>query len=197
MLTQMPPAAHRLVFCRELMSCQSDEWSDTAEKSTLTMGFNCSPPKSEQQLNCMQQNQEVSRMGRLGKQVWKQRAFAHRSMSPFNINDFLFLFPVTERWFFFLIISQLHIKNLYHGMVVKIIQQWCIFTVILIPQDTLNLVFSCIKLSHKTYSKFEKTIQCSTPASKPANAIFLSKTHWWVWSCWVQCHKNNLLTIAL
>lgn len=61
-----------------------------------------------------------------------------------------------KRWCFFLIISQLHIKNLYRGIVVKIIQQWCIFTVILIPKDTLNPVFSCIKLSHQTYSEFER-----------------------------------------
>jgi len=63
----MPPVAKRLGFCRELRGCQRDEWSDTAEKPTLLTGFNCSHPKSKQQLSCMQQNQEASRTERPGK----------------------------------------------------------------------------------------------------------------------------------
>lgn len=111
---------------------------------------------------------------------------------------FFFLFPVTlvvrDDTYFFLIIPQLHIKNFYFVMVVKIIQQWCIFTVILIPKDKLNLIFSCIKLSHKTCSEFERLSNVAPTASKLPNVIYLSKTHWWVQSCWVQCRKNCLLT---
>jgi len=62
-------------------------------------------------------------------------------------------------------------------MAVKIIQQQCIFTVTIIPKDTLNLIFSCIKLSHETYSEFERLSNVATPAPKLANVTSLSKTH--------------------
>lgn len=88
----MPPAAKRLGSCRELRGCQRDEPSDTAGKPTLIIGFNCSPPKSKQQLNRMQQNQGASRMERLGKQVWKQHAFVHRSTLPLLLKVYLSLF---------------------------------------------------------------------------------------------------------
>lgn len=121
--------------------------------------------------------------------------------------------PMTQHWWFFyiffsvslivkddflfLIISQLHIKDSCCVTLVKIIQQWYIFTDILIPKDKLNLIFWCFKVCDKTYSEFERLSSVAPPASKLANVISLSKTYWWVQSCWVQCHKTHLLTTLL
>lgn len=72
----------------------------------------------------------------------------------------------------------------------KFTQQWCVFTVLLIPKDTSNLIFSCIKLHHKTYSEFERLLNAAPPESKLENVMSLSKTCWWVQSGQVQCHNN-------
>lgn len=112
-----------------------------------------------------------------------------------NINYFFFLFPVTliVRWcllFFFSTVSQVHIEILPCVKVEKMYSTMMCLYSILNTKDTRNLTFSFMKLHHKTYPEFERLPSVVSPESKLENVMSLSKTCWWVQSCWVQCHKN-------
>lgn len=70
--------------------------------------------------------------GSLAK-MWARLSSGLTDRDPMTQHQwFFFLFLVTlivkDNTYFFLVISQLHIKNFYCGMVVKIIQHWYIFS---------------------------------------------------------------------